>query len=67
MIKTKESHVVLFGSPNDPEVQASINKIAITKRKVEVVARPSFDTGLGSCGKHICSCKNACVQTGQKI
>lgn len=56
----KESVVVLYGNPKDPEVKASINKVAITKRSTEVVARPSFDTGLGKCGHHLCSCKTAC-------
>lgn len=55
-----ESRVVLYGSPKDPDVMNSINRIGITKRKVEVTPRPSFDTGLGKCGQHLCSCKTAC-------
>ena len=58
----KESVVILFGNPQDPEVKNSINKVAVTKRKTEVVARPSFDTGIGKCGKHICSCKHVCLE-----
>ncbi len=56
----KESVVILFGNPKDPEVKSSINKVAIAKRKTEIVARPTFDTGLGKCGKHLCSCKTVC-------
>jgi hypothetical protein len=25
-----------------------------------VTARPGFDTGLGPCGKYICSCESSC-------
>jgi hypothetical protein len=58
----KESVVVLFGTAQDPEVKASINKIAIVKRRTELVVRPSFETGLGRCGKHLCSCKHTCMK-----
>jgi len=52
--------VILFGNPRDPELQRSINRIAIGGRKVEVKPHPTFDTGLGQCGKHLCSCKDTC-------
>lgn len=53
----RESRVVLFGQKTDPEVIQSKAKAALT-RNVEVLARPSFDSGIGPCGKHICSCKS---------
>lgn len=56
----RESRVILFGSRNDVEVKESIRKAEIAGRKTEVVARPSFDSGLGPCGKHVCSCKEVC-------
>lgn len=56
----RESSVVFFGSPNDAEVKESIRKAKLAGRKTELVARPSFDTGLGPCGKHVCSCKEVC-------
>lgn len=59
---TPQTTVVLFGSAADPEVRHSINKVAITGRKVQLAQRPSFDTGLGQCGKHLCSCKTGCEQ-----
>jgi hypothetical protein len=55
-----ESTVVLFGNAKNPELKSSINKVAITGRKTELETRPSFDTGLGKCGDHLCSCKTAC-------
>jgi hypothetical protein len=58
----KETSVELFGSKTDPDVQRSINKVAITGRKINLSTRPSFDTGLGQCGKHLCSCKHACAK-----
>lgn len=60
-MKSKQT-VVLFGEKTDPEVQASINRIAIGGRKVELTTRPGFDTGLGMCGKHLCSCKHVCAK-----
>jgi hypothetical protein len=56
------STVVLFGNPKDPEMQRSINRITVMGRKVEVTPRPAFDTGLGKCGKHLCSCKVHCKE-----
>lgn len=56
----RESRVVLFGSRTDVETQESIRKAEISGRKTELVARPSFDTGFGPCGKHVCSCKEVC-------
>src|SRR5687767_13092519 len=56
----RESRVVLFGSRNDIDVKESIRKAEISGRKAELVARPSFDTGFGPCGKHVCSCKEVC-------
>jgi hypothetical protein len=56
---TKETSVILYGSVSDPEVQLSLQKISKT-RSAEVQPRPSFDTGLGQCGKHLCNCKTIC-------
>lgn len=56
----RESRVVFFGNENDMELQESMRKAAIAGRKVEIEPRPSFDSGLGPCGKHQCSCKTAC-------
>lgn len=56
----RESRLVLFGGSADPEVKESIRKAEISGRKTELAPRPSFDTGLGLCGKHICSCKDIC-------
>lgn len=58
----RESRVVLFGSSSDPDTRESIRKAEIAGRKTEVIARPSFDTGLGPCGKHVCSCKDVCKE-----
>lgn len=55
-----ESRVVLFGQKSDIEVQESIRRAAIAGRQVDVVARPGFDSGIGPCGKHVCSCKGIC-------
>lgn len=55
-----ESSVVLFGNATDPDLKTSINKVAITGRKTVITARPSFDTGLGKCGNHLCSCRTGC-------
>ena len=57
-----ESRVILFGDAKDPALTDSINRIAITGRKVEIQTRPSWDTGLGHCGKHLCSCKVHCMK-----
>lgn len=56
----RESRVVLFGSRTDTDVQESIRKAEIAGRKTELITRPSFDTGLGPCGRHVCSCKEVC-------
>jgi len=56
-----ESKLVLFGNAQDPELQETINRAGLTKRKIEMVTRPSFDTGLGRCGRHLCSCKTHCM------
>ncbi len=55
MLKDKQTRVELFGSKTDPEVQASINKIAITGRKVVLMPAPKHDTGQGNCGQ-LCHC-----------
>lgn len=60
MTKITESRLVLFGSNTDPEVKESIRQAKKTGRKIEVAPRPSFDTGLGQCGKHLCNCKAIC-------
>jgi hypothetical protein len=57
----KQSSVVLFGSKTDPEVRQSINKIAITGRKVILKPAPDHDTNLGMCGKKLCHCKHVCA------
>lgn len=57
----RESRIVFFGSPNDPEVQESRRRAEISGRATEVIARPSHDTGMGPCGKHLCSCKAVCL------
>jgi hypothetical protein len=59
-----ESRVIFFGDPTDPELKDTINRVAITGRKVEMQTRPSWDTGMGMCGKHLCSCK---VHCGRKV
>lgn len=56
----RESRVILFGQKSDIEVQESMRRAAIAGRQVEVVARPGFDSGIGPCGKHVCSCKDIC-------
>lgn len=56
----RETTVLLFGNITDPEVQESKRRAEISGRKTELVARPSFDTGVGPCGKHVCSCKEVC-------
>lgn len=61
--QVKKSRLVLFGNAHDPDLQDSINRAGITGRKVEVTPRPSFDTGLGKCGKHLCNCKHVCVNS----
>ncbi|HEY8933812.1 MAG TPA: hypothetical protein VIM65_01270 [Cyclobacteriaceae bacterium] len=60
--KTKETRVVIFGTDTDHDVQRSIEKVRKTGREVHSLLRPSFDTGLGICGRHICSCKTECIQ-----
>jgi hypothetical protein len=56
----KETTVVLFGSASDPDVKASMDKLKLTGRGVEHQPRPSFDTGVGMCGRHLCNCKTIC-------
>lgn len=56
-----ESVVVLFGSESDSDVAASKTKLLKAGREVQLVPRPSFDTGLGMCGKHLCGCKTICT------
>lgn len=48
--------VIIFGSPKDPEVQQSINRVALTGRKTEVKPRPNFETNTCQCGKHLGNC-----------
>jgi hypothetical protein len=59
-MKKQETTLILFGSAKDPEVQASINRAAITGRKVELKPTPPFDTNQGKCGK-LCHCQYACA------
>jgi len=58
--KIKETRIVFFGSESDPAIQESRRRAEISGRATEVVARPPFDTGIGPCGKHVCSCKGIC-------
>jgi len=62
MKKIQQSRVELFGSTTDPDVKESIRKVKLTGREVSTKARPSFDTGVGQCGKHLCSCKTVCAR-----
>lgn len=55
----RESRVVLFGRNNDTELIESKRRVELT-RAAEVTPRPSYDSGLGPCGKHVCSCKEIC-------
>jgi len=59
MKQTRET-VILFGSAKDPDVQASINRVAITGRKVQVKPTPSHDSNESKCGR-LCHCKHACA------
>jgi len=61
-IDVRNETLILFGNPKDPEVATRINKAYLQGRKVELQARPSFDTGLGRCGKHLCHCKEICLE-----
>jgi hypothetical protein len=61
MKKITQSRVELFGSTSDPEVKESLRLIKKTGREVSI-ARPSFDTGMGPCGRHLCSCKHVCAK-----
>lgn len=61
MQKTKESSYTLFGSKSDPEVKESLRKLRATGAKVTLTPRPGHDTGIGPCGKHLCSCKDMCL------
>ena len=58
--EVKESTIIYFGTEKNPEVQASIAMQARIGRKTETVVRPSFDTGIGMCGSHLCNCKTIC-------
>jgi hypothetical protein len=60
----KQSTVVLFGDKNNPDVKSSINKVAITGRKVELQRSPGHDTGQGNCGKQ-CHCQTHCAMAYQ--
>ena len=64
MIRNKET-VMLFGSKSDPEVKEALKKIVRGGRKVEVVPRPSHDTGTGPCGNHLCHCQGSCQEAEQ--
>jgi hypothetical protein len=55
-----ESRVVVFGNPGDPEVAKSIKKLKEQGRDAFAGGRPSFDTGMGKCGNHLCHCKDHC-------
>lgn len=61
LLETKRETLILFGNPKDPEIAQRINKAYLQGYKVEMQARPSFDTGLGPCGKHLCQCKTVCL------
>lgn len=50
--------VVLFG--HGTEIEAAKKKIEKQGRSVQLQARPSFDTGTGMCGSHLCHCKEFC-------
>lgn len=56
----RETKVLLFGSAKDPDIQESMRKAQLT-REVEIQLRPSYDTGAGQCGKHLCHCKGNCM------
>lgn len=58
--EVRNTTLVLFGNPKDPEVAKRINKSYITGQKVEVKPRPDYDTGIGMCGNHLCHCKTVC-------
>ena len=51
----EESTLILFGNPRTEDVAQSINRAAITKRRVEVKSAPAHETGQGNCGK-LCHC-----------
>jgi hypothetical protein len=63
--KAKASRVVLFGNAKDPQLKDSIKKIAVSGRAVSTEPRASFDTGIGMCGNHLCSCKHTCAKDYQ--
>jgi len=56
----KLTTIVLFGT--DAESQESARKLRAAGQRVELVARESFDTGKGQCGKHLCHCKGSCLK-----
>jgi hypothetical protein len=58
----RESTILFFGTKADPEVKESIRKAKMTGRKTDVQPRPSYDTGTGQCGKHLCHCKTVCMK-----
>ncbi|MCZ8353929.1 MAG: hypothetical protein O9340_04290 [Cyclobacteriaceae bacterium] len=57
-MKVKESTLILYGSAKDPELQESINRAAITGRKVVVKPTPPFKTNKG---KLYHCCQGACA------
>jgi hypothetical protein len=59
-MKASRETLILFGSKHDPEVQASINRAAITGRRVELKPTPGYDTNQGKCGK-LCHCQHVCA------
>lgn len=59
-MKKPQQVLILFGSKHDPEVQASINRAAITGRKVVLKPTPNYDTNQGKCGR-LCHCKHVCA------
>jgi len=63
MVKVKQSRLEIFGSKNDPEVQASIKRATVSRREkdIKLVPGPSHDTGLGPCGKKLCHCQHGCA------
>lgn len=57
--QSKET-VILFGDSNDPLLQQARQRIEALGRPVQIQPRPDHDTGLGICGKHMCTCTEPC-------